>query len=524
MEDKNLLPWIILGLGMGILVGTLGTYIYNRLGLSKSRQALEQTKLETANHIEMAMLEAEKTGENRKRELLIQAKEEIHKAKLELESDLKEKRLELNHEKQKLENKENLLDKRLQECSNKEEALNKKYESLLVKEEELQNLESEKLRALEETAKLSMEEARRLVLDQAENSYRTEMAHMLRKMEDETRQQAENKAREIVTAAIQRYSAEYVVENTVTVVNLPNDEMKGRIIGREGRNIRAIEMITGVDLIIDDTPEAVLLSCFDPIRREIARQAIEKLILDGRIHPARIEEMVEKSRKEIANLMRQEAEKALMELGLSNVHPELVKILGRMYFRTSFGQNALYHSVEVAWLTGMMAYELGLDPIIARRAGLFHDIGKAVDFEVEGTHVDIGAELARKYNEHPVVINSILSHHGDIEADNPISVIVAAADALSAARPGARRENVETYIKRLQKLEEIANSFDGVEKCYAMKAGREIRVMVKPEKIDDQTMILTARDIVKRIEEELKYPGTIKVNLIRETKHVEIAK
>lgn len=516
--------YIILALVIGLLLGGGVVYVFYRLGFSKVREELKRAEQEAKQKEELLFAEAEKNGENRKRELLLQAKEEIHKAKQNLETDLKEKRSELLKEKQRLSGKEEMMEKRLLEQEQREQAFIEKTLQLKDKERAVEQLEQDRLKALEETAKLSLEEARTQVLQRAEASARQEMANMLRRYEEETRANAETLAAEILSSAIQRYSADYVTENTVTVVSLPNDEMKGRIIGREGRNIRAIEMITGVDLIIDDTPEAVILSCFDPIRREIARGAIEKLVLDGRIHPSRIEEMVDKARKEVANVMKQEGEKAVIELGLGQMHPEMIKLLGRMHFRTSYGQNALKHSIEVAWLTGMMATELGLDPILARRAGLLHDLGKAVDFEVEGTHVEIGAELARKYGEPEVVVNAIASHHGDFEADNPISILVAAADAISAARPGARRENIETYIKRLQQLEEIALSFEGVEKCYAVKAGREIRVMVQPEKINDAQMILTAKEICKRIENELKYPGTIKVNLIRETKHVEVAK
>lgn len=522
--EELILYYLPLGiLGLGLLVGVVVIGLY-RLRFSKLQEKLNLQKKEAETRAEFILAEAEKNGESRKRELLLQAKEEIQKSKLQLEKDVKERRNELLREKQKLDTKEEQLEKRIQECSSKELLIHSKHQQLLEKEMLLSNLEQERMQKLEEISNLTMEEAKQFVLSKAEETYRLDMALMLRKMEEETKAKADAMAVEILSTTIQRFSADYVTENTVTLVTLPSDEMKGRIIGREGRNIRAIEMITGVDIIVDDTPEAVVLSCFDPIRREIARQAIEKLVLDGRIHPARVEEMVEKARREIANTMRQEGEKAAVELGLTNLHPELIKLLGRMHFRTSFGQNALKHSVEVAWLTGMMAYELGLDPVLARRAGLLHDIGKAVDFEVEGTHVEIGAELARKYNEDEVVINAIASHHGDIEATHPIAILVAAADALSAARPGARRENIATYIKRLQRLEEIATGFEGVEKCYAIKAGREVRVMVQPEKIQDAQMPLIAREICKRIEEELKYPGTIKVNLIRETKAIDFAK
>jgi ribonuclease Y len=369
-----------------------------------------------------------------------------------------------------------------------------------------------------------VEDAKTLVLDQARQEYSHDMAVMLRQMEETTREEADNKAKEIIVSSIQRYASDYVSEATVSVVTLPNDEMKGRIIGREGRNIRTIETLTGVDLIIDDTPEAVILSSFDPIRREIARIAIDKLITDGRIHPARIEEMVEKARKEVDATIKQAGDRAVFETGIMGLHPEIVKLLGKLRYRTSYGQNVLQHSIEVCWLTGMMAAELGLDVNLAKRAGLLHDLGKAADFELEGSHITLGGELARKYKESPEVINAIMSHHGDVEPDSLISVLVSAADAISAARPGARRENLETYIKRIQKLEEIANSFEGVEKSYAIQAGREIRVMVKPEDVRDDEMILKAREICKKIEEELDYPGQIKVHIIREARVTEFAK
>jgi len=377
---------------------------------------------------------------------------------------------------------------------------------------------------LEHISNLTVEDAKNLVLDEARQAYRHDMAVMLRQMEETTKDEADRKAKEIIVSSIQRYAADYVSEATVSVVTLPNDEMKGRIIGREGRNIRTIETLTGVDLIIDDTPEAVILSSFDPIRREIARITIDKLIIDGRIHPARIEEMVEKARKEVDATIKQEGDRAVFETGIMGLHPEIVKLLGKLRYRTSYGQNVLQHSIEVCWLAGMMASELGLDVMMAKRAGLLHDLGKAADFEMEGSHITLGAEIAKKYKEGPEVINAILSHHGDVEPESLISVLIAAADAISAARPGARRENLETYIKRIQKLEEIANSFEGVEKSYAIQAGREIRVMVKPENVRDDEMILKAREICKKIEDELDYPGQIKVHIIRETRVTEFAK
>lgn len=391
-------------------------------------------------------------------------------------------------------------------------------------EEHARDLEKQKVSELERISNLTVEDARNLVLEQARLEYSHDMAALLKQMEEQTKEEADRKAKDIIVNSIQRYASDYVSEVTVSVVTLPNDEMKGRIIGREGRNIRAIETITGVDLIIDDTPEAVILSSFDPVRREIARLTIEKLIVDGRIHPARIEEMAQKAKKEVAQTIKQEGERAAFDTGIVGLHPEIIKYLGKLRYRTSYGQNVLQHSIEVCWLTGMMASELGLDVTFAKRAGLLHDIGKAADFEMEGSHIELGADIARRYKESNEVINAIQAHHGDVEPETLIAVLVAAADAISAARPGARRENLETYIKRIQKLEEIATSFEGVEKSYAIQAGREIRVMVVPDIVSDEDMILKARDICKKIEEELDYPGQIKVNIIRETRASEYAK
>lgn len=511
---------MVIGLALGIGL----TYLFYRLGFSKLEKKLAEAQEEANLKAEKLLGEAYKNGESRKRELLLQAKEEIHKSRLTLEKEVRERKTELQKERNRIEQKEEHLDKRTMDLSARESQIADKLASLQVEEQRLQTLEEQRMSELERVAALSMDEARNQVLTQARDTYRHDMAVMLRQMEEETKEQAEYKAKEILATAIQRYSADYVSETTVSVVNLPSDEMKGRIIGREGRNIRAIETITGVDLIIDDTPEAVILSCFDPIRRQIAKLTIEKLVVDGRIHPARIEEMAEKSRKEVAAIIKQQGERACLETGIMGMHPELVKYLGRMYFRYSHGQNCLYHSMEVAWLAGMMAAELDLDVNMARRAGLLHDIGKAADFEMEGSHITIGGDLARRFNEPPVVLNSIVSHHGDVQAKTPIAILVAAADALSAARPGARRENVETYIKRIQRLEEIAMSHKGVEKCFAIKAGREIRVIVEPDKISDDEMILTAREICQEIEEELNYPGMIKVNMIRETRISDFAK
>jgi ribonucrease Y len=515
---------VIIGLVIGLIVGIAVVTVYNRLGFNKKKKELDEAKNNAETQAQRMLADAQKTGENRKRELLLQAKEEIHKSRLELDKDIKEKKFDLQRDKNRLDQKEENLEKKLEVLEQKESALESRVVDVLAMEEKAREIERQKILELERISGLTVEDARSFVLEQAQNEYRHDFAVMLKQMEERAKEEAADKAKEIIVNAIQRYASDYVSENTVSVVALPNDEMKGRIIGREGRNIRAIETITGVDLIIDDTPEAVILSSFDPIRREIARKTIEKLIVDGRIHPARIEEMAEKSRKEIDAIIKQEGDKAAFDTGIIGLHPEIIKLLGKLKFRTSYGQNVLQHSLEVCWLSGMMAAELDLDVMVAKRAGLLHDIGKAVDFELEGSHISLGGEFAKKYNEGPIVVNAILSHHGDVEPENLISVLVGAADAISAARPGARRENLENYVKRIQKLEEIANTFEGVEKSYAIQAGREIRIMVKPESIRDEDMILTAREICKKIEDELDYPGQIKVHIIRETRATEFAK
>jgi len=420
--------------------------------------------------------------------------------------------------------REELLDKKVESIEQREEAIAKKQKEIQKSYEDVQELYRKQVEELERLSGLTTEEAKQLLLNDVEKQIRHDAAMMIKDIEAKAKEEAERKAKEIIAYAIQKCSADHVAETTVSVVALPNDEMKGRIIGREGRNIRTLETLTGIDLIIDDTPEAVILSGFDPIRREVARLALEKLIVDGRIHPARIEEMVEKSKKEVDNYIREQGEQATFETGVHGIHPELVKLLGRLRFRTSYGQNVLKHSIEVAHLAAAMAAELGADVKIAKRAGLLHDLGKAVDHEVEGPHVQLGADLAKKYKESPEVIHAIAAHHGDIEATTVEAVLVQAADAISAARPGARRETLESYIKRLEKLEEIANSFSGVEKSFAIQAGREIRIMVKPEDVSDSEIVYIARDIVKRIEDELEYPGQIKVNVIRETRAIEYAK
>ena len=468
--------------------------------------------------------EAIQQGENRKKEMLLEAKDEIHKSRTEYEKEVKERRAELSKQERRLEQKEATLDKKTEAFERKEEELAKKLQKVAETQVEADKIKDQQMATLESISGLTQEQAKAFLLQSVEDEVRHESAMKIKEIEAQLKEEADDKAREILSIAIQRCAADHAAEATVSVVALPNDEMKGRIIGREGRNIRTLETITGVDLIIDDTPEAITVSSFDPVRREIARLALEKLIADGRIHPTRIEDMVEKARKEVDRTIREEGERACYETGVHNLNPELVKILGRQKYRTSYGQNVLNHSIEVSHIAGLMASELGVDPALAKRAGLLHDLGKSIDHEVEGSHVQLGADLARKYKENPVVVNAIEAHHGDVEPKTIIAVLVQAADAVSAARPGARRENVENYIRRLQKLEELTGSYPGVDKAYAIQAGREVRIMVKPEVVNEDNMILLARDIAKKIESELEYPGQIKVNVIRETKAVEYAK
>ncbi len=468
--------------------------------------------------------EAEKAAASKKREAKLEAKEEIQKLRADLDKEVKDRRNELNRQERRLNQKEETLDKKTDTLERKDQSLTSRLKSLEKKEQEINELKHKQTAELERISGMTRDEAKDILLKGIEAQTRHEAAVMVKEIEQEARETAERKAKNIVALSIQKVAADHVAETTVSVVNLPNDEMKGRIIGREGRNIRTLETLTGVDLIIDDTPEAVVVSSFDPIRREVAKVALEKLIVDGRIHPARIEETVEKSRKEVEAIIKQEGENASFETGVHGLHPELIKLLGKLKYRTSYGQNVLKHSIEVAHLAGVMAGELGADIATAKRAGLLHDIGKAVDHEVEGSHVTIGADIAKKYRENKEVIHAIMAHHGDVEPQTIVASLVQAADAISAARPGARRENLETYIKRLQKLEEIANEFEGVDKSYAIQAGREIRIMVKPQVINDDGMIMVAKDIVKRIENELEYPGQIKVSIIRETRAVDYAK
>jgi ribonuclease Y len=503
----------LITLAIGCLVGYL------------LRKIIAEAKIKSAEDAAAKIVEeAKKEAEAAKREAILEAKDETHKLRTEAERDIRERRNELQRIERRLMQKEESLDRKFESIERKEENLQRQENNIEKLKEEINTLYGKQLAELERLSNLTSEEARELLLARVEEEIKHETAMMIKDMEAQAKEEAEKKARELISLAIQRCAADHVAESTVSVVALPNDEMKGRIIGREGRNIRTLETLTGIDLIIDDTPEAVILSGFDPIRREVARVALEKLILDGRIHPARIEEMVEKAQKEVEQKIREEGEQATFETGVHGLHPELIKLLGRLKFRTSFGQNVLKHSIEVSNLAGVMAAELGVDVLLAKRAGLLHDIGKAVDHEVEGPHVTIGADLAKRYRENKDVINAIEAHHGDIDPTTVEAVLVAAADAISAARPGARRETLEAYLKRLEKLEEIANSFEGVDKSFAIQAGREIRIIVKPDKIDDATSIKMSRDIVKRIEKELEYPGQINVFVIRETRSVYYAK
>ncbi len=522
--DFQLVLTGIVALILGILFGLAVATVYFKKGLSQDQKRLEEDKARAQEDANALLANSQKEAENNKRDLLLQAKEEVSRMRSELEREAREKKQEIAKERSRLEQKEENIARTEASCERKMEEIEKKQANVAELEARAKDYESRKKSELERVSGLSIAEAKSMVLDEAQREYSHDMALMLKQMEEKTKQDADKVAKDIIVNAIQRYASDYVSEVTVSVVNLPNDEMKGRIIGREGRNIRAIETITGVDLIIDDTPEAIVLSSFDPIRREIARLTIEKLVVDGRIHPARIEEMSNKAKKELSQTIKSEGEKAAFDTGVMNLHPEIIKLLGRLHYRTSYGQNVLQHSIEVSWLASMMAEELGLDSNLAKRAGLLHDIGKAVDFEQEGTHVQLGVEIAKKYHESPNVINCIEAHHGDVDPLSPEAVLVAAADAISAARPGARRENLETYIKRIEKLEEIATSFEGVEKSYAIQAGREIRVIVTPDKVSDDEMILKARQICRKIEDELDYPGQIKVNVIRETRATDVAK
>ena len=502
---------------IALIIGVIaGIFFRKRIAEAEIKSAEDEAK--------RILDEAQKSAETKKKEALIEAKEEILRNKTEADRELKERRNEIARLEKHAQQKEETLDKKIESYERKEEALAEKVCKYEEKEAAVESLLTDQLKKLEEISGLSAEQAKDYLLNQVESEVRHEAAMKIVSIEQEMKEEAENKARNIISLAIQRCASDHVSESTVSAVDLPNDEMKGRIIGREGRNIRTIETLTGVDLIIDDTPEAITISSFDPVRREVARLALEKLITDGRIHPARIEEMVEKSKREVETIIKQSGEQATYETGVHGLNPELVKILGRLRFRTSYGQNVLIHSIEVSHIAGMMAEELGVDSMAAKRAGLLHDIGKALSHEMEGSHVQLGVDLAKKYHENKDIVHAIEAHHGDVEPQTVVAMLVQAADAVSAARPGARRENLESYIKRLQKLEEIATSFDGVEKCYAIQAGREIRIMVKPEQVGDDDMVFLAREIAKRIESELEYPGQIKVNVIRENRKIDYAK
>lgn len=509
---------------IAVITGVVFLIIGVPIGYIWRKNVGEKAIGSAAQQAQNMILDAQNQAESIKKEKVLEAKEDIHHLRSNLEDEIRSRRNEINKTEKRILQKEENLERKLDNIEKREQGLSKRERSMEEKHKEIDSYIAKQVEELERISGYTRDEAKQILLDEVEKDVRKDASALITQIESEAKEEADKKAKEIITMAIQRYAADQVTETTVSVVNLPNDDMKGRIIGREGRNIRAIETLTGVDLIIDDTPEAVILSGFDPVRREIARIALEKLIVDGRIHPARIEEMVQKATKEVNNIIKEEGEKACFETGVHNLHPELIKLLGRLKYRTSYGQNVLQHSVEVATLAGLMASELGYDPRLAKRAGLLHDIGKSIDHEVEGTHVEIGVNICKKYKESWKVINAVESHHGDVEATTMEAVLVGAADALSAARPGARRETLETYIKRLETLENIANTTKGVDKSFAIQAGREIRVAVKPNMVKDDEIPMLARDIAKKIESELEYPGQIKVNVIRETRATDFAK
>lgn len=508
-----------------ILIGlVVGGAVFFPLGIRYRKNVSEKEISSAEEEGKRIVNEAIKSAETKKKEALLEAKEEILKNRSEYEKEVKERRSDLQRQENRLQQKEENLDRKTESIEKKEEALAQKYAQLDKEAEEVKTIKQSQTQILERISGFTVEEAKKYLISQVESEVTHETALKIKEVESRMYEECDIRAREVVAQAIQRCAADSVAEMTVSVVALPNDEMKGRIIGREGRNIRTIETLTGVDLIIDDTPEAITVSCFEPVRREVARLALEKLISDGRIHPTHIEEMVEKARREVDAVIKSEGERAVFETGVRNLHPELVKMLGRLHYRTSYGQNVLQHSIEVSHIAGMMAVELGADVVAAKRAGLLHDLGKSIDHEMEGTHVQLGVEFARKYKEKDDIIHAIEAHHNDVEPRTIVACLVQAADAISAARPGARRENLENYIKRLQQLEEITGSYPGVDKAYAIQAGREVRVMVKPEQVSEDEMVILARDLAKKIEEEMEYPGQIKVHVLRETKVVEYAK
>ena len=514
-----MLPYMI-----GGVVAVLAFVLGGLFGYQRRRATAEREIGSAEEEAKRIVNEAYKSAESKKREALVEAKEEILKARNEYEREEKERRADLQKQERRLQQKEETLDRKTDTLDKKTDALNQKIAAIDTKQNEINQLKKTQMELLEKISGYTVEEAKTFLINSLKDDVVHEQALMVKELENQYKDEADSRAREIIATAIQRCAADHASEVTVSVVPLPNDEMKGRIIGREGRNIRAIETLTGCDLIIDDTPETITLSSFDPVRREVARIALEKLIQDGRIHPARIEEMVAKAQKEVNATIKAEGERAVFETNIHGLHPELIKLLGRMKYRTSYGQNVLNHSIEVSHIAGLLASELGVDVATAKRAGLLHDIGKAIDHEVEGSHVTIGVNIARKYKESEEVIHAIEAHHGDVEAHTVVACLVQAADAISAARPGARRENIENYVKRLEKLEEVTKSFPGIANCFAIQAGREIRIMVKPEEVSEDQMVLLARDIAKKIEDELTYPGQIKVNLMRETKAVDYAK
>ena len=509
---------------VAVVVAVVALILGSLLGWNRRKSVAEKEISSAEEEATRIINEAIKSAENKKREAMVEAKEEILKQRSEYEKEVKEPRADLQKQERHLQQKEENLDRKTDAIEKKEESLAEKHAQMDRQQEEIQMIKRSQTEMLERISGFTADEAKAYLIEQVETEVTHEAAMKIKEIETRAKDEADAKAKEIIATAIQRCAADQVSEITVSVVPLPNDEMKGRIIGREGRNIRTLETMTGVDLIIDDTPEAITVSCFEPVRREIARLALEKLIADGRIHPTRIEEMVEKAKREVDAVIKSEGERATFETGVRGLHPELVKMLGRLHYRTSYGQNVLRHSIEVSQLAGMMAAELGADVQAAKRAGLLHDLGKSVDHELEGSHVALGVEFARKFHEKEDIIHAIQAHHGDVEPRTLVACLVQAADALSAARPGARRENLENYIKRLEQLESIASSFRGVEKSYAIQAGREVRVMVKPEEVSEDEMVILARDLAKKIEEEMEYPGQIKVNVLRETKAVEYAK